>query len=51
VLEIDALESALQQTAKVLYTKQQQLEEEQKQVNMKKLNHRSCPKVSDMIDI
>ena len=38
VLAADALDSALQQRVKVLCTKQQQLEDEQKQVNTAFLN-------------
>ena len=38
VLDTDVLESSLQQTVKVLYTKQQQLEDEQKQVNTALIN-------------
>jgi len=38
ILDADALESTLQQTVRALCTKQQQLEDEQKQVNTAFLN-------------
>ena len=38
VLDTDALESKLQQTLKALHKKQQQLEDEQKQVNISVLD-------------
>ena len=40
VAETDTLESTLQQTMKALHAKQQQLEDEQKQVNTSLLNKR-----------